>query len=103
MRLVIVNLALALAALGAPGMAAAQGPIATQALAPGEVLVEVNAFGTVSTHADMATLVIPIDTRAATEAEARRQAETMADRIAAAVRLVAVGVSRRRVRRRPTS
>jgi len=89
MRLVIAGLALALAlpAAGVPclGMAVAQVPVATQPLAVGEVLLEVNGMGTVTTRADLATLLVPISVGGANEAEAT------VDRIAAAAASVGVG------------
>jgi len=104
MRLVIFGLALALAmpaAAGIPGLslAAAQSPVSTQPLAAGEVLLETNAMGSVTTRADLATLTIPIDATGATDAAARRQAESAADRIAAAA--ASAGVSASDITRRP--
>jgi hypothetical protein len=59
MRLVILGLTLALAA-SAPLAATAQAPVTTQPLAPGEVLLEVNALGLVTTRADRATMSFTI-------------------------------------------
>jgi uncharacterized protein YggE len=104
MRLVIVGLALGLAVPAMAGvsglsMVAAQSPVSTQPLAPGEVLLEVGALGTVTTRADTATLLVPINSSGATEAEARRAAESAADRIAGAA--ASAGVAAGDIRRYP--
>jgi uncharacterized protein YggE len=106
MRLVIAGLALVMAVpalAGVPGlsMVAAQSPVSTQPLAPGEVLLEVNALGTVTTRADSATLHVPIDASGATEVEARRAAEGNADRIVAAAASAHVAASD--INRRPVT
>jgi hypothetical protein len=98
MRLVIVGLALGLAVpavAGVPGlsMVAAQSPVSTQPLAPGEVLLEVDALGTVTTRADTATLLVRVEASAATETEARRATESAADRIVAAASSAGVAAS----------
>jgi uncharacterized protein YggE len=104
MRLVILGLTLGLAlpaAAGAQGigMVVSQSPVSTQPLAPGEVLLEINAMGTVTTHADTATLTIPFDASGVTAADARRAAEGAADRIAAAA--ASSGVAASDISRRP--
>ncbi|HYD13815.1 MAG TPA: SIMPL domain-containing protein [Allosphingosinicella sp.] len=70
MRLIIVGLALALTA-SVPLAASTQAPVTIQPLAPGEVLVEVNALGMVTTRADRATLSFTISGYGGTETEAR--------------------------------
>jgi uncharacterized protein YggE len=70
MRLVVIGLTLALAA-SAPLAATAQAPVMVQPLAPGEVLLEVNALGFVTTRADRATLSFTITASGETEAAAR--------------------------------
>jgi uncharacterized protein YggE len=82
-------------------MAAAQSPVSTQPLAPGEVLLELNAIGTVTTRADTATLTISVDGVAPNALEARRQAESLADRAVAAAASAGVGSSD--ISRRPIS
>jgi uncharacterized protein YggE len=74
LRLVALGLALALAGT-LPAASAAQAPVTTQPLAAGEVLLEVNALGVVTTHADRATLTFGITGSGATEAAARAAAE----------------------------
>ena len=85
MRLVITGLALALAAPVLAGDAGAQ-PVTTAPLAANEVLLEVNATGSVTTRADMATLAVAIRVQAATAEEARRNAEAQVRRITEAAR-----------------
>lgn len=74
MRLVVIGLTLALAASG-PLSATAQAPVTVQPLAPGEVLLEVNALGFVATRADRATLNFTITGSGETEAAARTAVE----------------------------
>lgn len=74
MRLIIIGLTLVLAA-SQPLSATAQAPVMTQPLAAGEVLLEVNALGFVTTRADRATLSISITGSGETEAAARAAAE----------------------------
>jgi uncharacterized protein YggE len=69
MRLIVIGLTLALAA-SAPPTATAQAPVMTQPLAPGEVLLEVNALGFVTTRADQATMSFTITGSGETEAAA---------------------------------
>lgn len=95
MRLVAAALAASLAvpaAAGVPGLAMAEAasPVATQPLAAGEVLLEVNAVGIVTSRADLASYTVPVATRGATEAEARRRAEAQVARIVAAARAAGV-------------
>ena len=70
MRLIVIGLTLALAASG-PLAATAQAPVMTQPLAPGEVLLEVNALGLVTTRADRATLSFTITGSGENDAAAR--------------------------------
>jgi len=74
MRLIIIGLTLVLAA-SQPLAATAQAPVMTQPLAAGEVLLEVNALGFVTTRADRATLGFNITGSGETEAAARAAAE----------------------------
>lgn len=77
MRLTILGLSLALTA-SAPLAATAQAPVTAQPLAQNEVLVEISAFGAVTTRADRATLSFNIQGSGDTEADAVRQVETSA-------------------------
>jgi uncharacterized protein len=70
MRWFITGLTLALAASG-PLAATAQAPVSTQPLAAGEVLLEVNALGLVTTRADRASLSFSITGSGETETAAR--------------------------------
>ena len=81
MRLVAAALAGALA-LWAAG-AAAQSPF-EPALAPGEVLLEVDAVGVARGRADKAVISIPLVVRAATREAARAEIEAARARLAAA-------------------
>jgi len=97
MRMVTMAAGLALAfalsaAQGVPGfgMAEASSPVSTAPLAAGEVLLEVNAIGNVSTRADLATFTIAIQSGGATDAEARRAAEAEIARLAAAARAAGI-------------
>lgn len=74
MRLTILGLSLALTA-SAPLVATAQAPVTVQPLAQGEVLVEINALGVVTTRADRATLTFSIQGSGDTDADAVRQVE----------------------------
>ena len=69
-RLVIMGLTLALAASG-PLAATAQTPVMAPPLAPGEVLLEVNAAALVTTRADRATMTFTVTGSGETEAAAR--------------------------------
>ncbi|HEV7660471.1 MAG TPA: SIMPL domain-containing protein [Allosphingosinicella sp.] len=83
MRLVIVALSLALAAV--PVAARAQTP-----LAPGEVLLELGSIGTATVPADLATIRLLISGTGATEAAARADLETKYRLITAAARQAGV-------------
>jgi uncharacterized protein YggE len=74
MRLIVIGLILALAASG-PLAATAQAPVVTQPLAPGEVLLEVNGFGVVTSRADRATMSFTVTGSDETEAAARAAIE----------------------------
>jgi uncharacterized protein YggE len=91
MRLVIIALSLALAG-SAPLVAAAsaQSPVSMQPLAAGEVLLEINALGTVSSRADYATLTVTITAGGETEAGARTATETKIREARAALRALGV-------------
>ncbi len=94
MRLVIAlaaAAALPILTLAAPaGTARAQSPVATQPLADGEVLLEVDAVGSATTRADLATFHLVLSCFGATEAEARRESEQQIERVRAAARSVGV-------------
>ena len=85
MRSIVFALTLALAASG-PLAAVAQAPVTTQPLAQGEVLVEINALGLVSTRADRATLTLTVSGSGETEARARAEAERNAGEVRALLR-----------------
>jgi uncharacterized protein len=74
MRLIIIGLSLALAA-SAPLAATAQAPVMTQPLAAGEVLLEVNALGFVTSRADRATMSFTITASGENDAAARNAAQ----------------------------
>lgn len=65
MRMVIAGLALAMA------VPASAQPVMTEPLAAGEVLLELNATGTVTSRADLATLSLEVSAQGSNEAEAR--------------------------------
>lgn len=88
MRLVSLAFAAALALASAPGRA--EGPVRTQPLAPGEVLLELSAVGTARSRADLASFTALITTPGATAAEALRANEQAVERVAAAARSVGV-------------
>jgi len=75
----VIALALALTAAAAGAQPAAP-------LAAGEVLLEVNATGTATSRADLATFTLMIEAQAPSEAEARGRAEAEAARLVAAAR-----------------
>jgi uncharacterized protein YggE len=88
MRLVITIMMLGLAvpaAAGVPGLslAQAQSPVTTQPLATGEVLLEVNALGTVTSRADTVTITVGATAEAADAASARRLVQGQLDRLTA--------------------
>jgi uncharacterized protein YggE len=74
MRWIVIGLTMALAA-SAPLAATAQPPVTTQPLARGEVLLEVNALGLVTTRADRATMTFTVGGTAPDQAAARAEAE----------------------------
>ena len=92
MRLIIAGLTLALAA-SAPLAASTQAPVTMPPLAPGEVLVEVNALGMVTTRADRATLMLTVSGNGETEAQARAEAlkSSLVDGGVPAARIQAAG------------
>ena len=89
MRLVILSLALALTA-SAPLAAEVQAPVSVQPLAAGEVLLEVNALGTVSSRADRATMTVSVSGSGATEAEARAATQAAIRDVRTALRRLGV-------------
>jgi uncharacterized protein YggE len=69
-------------ALAAPGTASAQtGAVATAPLSPGEVLLEVNAHGSVRSRADRALLVVSMSSAGVTDAEADRAVVSQLERL----------------------
>ena len=93
MRLVIFRIpaAIALVAAGlATPVARAETPVTTQPLARGEVLLEVNAIGTVTSRGDTAILYAVATGSGRDEAEARGQVDQQIERLTSAA--VAAGV-----------
>lgn len=87
MRLAGLALSLVLAgALPAATAAAQSSPVTTHPLAAGEVLLELNATGSVTTRADVARMTVMVNTSGATEAQARAAAEALVRRVTAAAR-----------------
>jgi len=85
MRLIVIGLTLALAA-SAPLAATAQAPVSTQPLARGEVLLELNANGSVTTRADSAVLTIRAIGEGANVQEASEAVQREAARLAGIAR-----------------
>ncbi|HTU10728.1 MAG TPA: SIMPL domain-containing protein [Allosphingosinicella sp.] len=103
MRLFIIGLTMALTT-SAPLVATAQGsgaPVSTQPLASGEVLLEVNALGLVTTRADRATLTFNITGAGESEAAARADAQRNIAEVRALLR--AQGVAEADIRVQPVS
>lgn len=80
MRLVMIGLSLALAGSAPLALAVAQ-PVSTQPLAPGEVLLELSAIGTVTTPADTATVNVMLYATGTTPTEALAAAEALMRRV----------------------
>jgi uncharacterized protein YggE len=89
MRVVITGLALTLAVPLLGGDVGAQ-PVTTAALAANEVLLEVNATGSVTTPADLVTIQMQVSASGATEAEARSNADALVRRITQAARAAGI-------------
>lgn len=89
MRLVITGLALALAIPALGGDAIAQA-VSTAPLAANEVLLEINATGSVTTRADLVTLQASVNASGSTPEEARRNAEAQIRRITQAARAAGI-------------
>jgi len=87
MRLVVLGFALA---LGAALPVMAETPVSVQPLASGEVLLEVNALGYVTSRADRATLSVVVSAEAADAPAARRATEAKLTRVVAAVRAAGI-------------
>ncbi|HVQ07374.1 MAG TPA: SIMPL domain-containing protein [Allosphingosinicella sp.] len=90
MRLVALWAALALAGTLPGASATAQAPVATQPLAPGEVLLELNASGSVTTRADIAVMTIRATAEGNTNAEARQAVAAEVARLTAVARQAGV-------------
>ena len=73
--------------------ASADGPVSLPPLAPGEVLLEVNAAGIVRSPATSATLTATIAVECPTEEEARRLLEEVTQRVTAAARTAGVAAA----------
>ena len=80
-----IGIGLALLLAIAPA-ASAQGPVATVALAPGEVLLELNSMGTATGRADSAEVIVQIAVQGADEADLRRKYDRVVARLRAAAR-----------------
>lgn len=92
MRLVITGIALALAVSVLTGDAIAQA-VTTAPLGPNEVLLELSATGAVTTRADLVTIQVQVNASGATEAEARREAESQIRRITQVARGAGIAAS----------
>jgi uncharacterized protein len=79
-----------LCSLAAAVPASADSPVSLPPLAPGEVLLEVNAVGVVRTPATSAVVTANVSAMGTTEEEARRSAQATAARVAAAARAAGV-------------
>lgn len=90
MRLVTVTAALAFGLALCAVPAAAQAPVSVAPLTGAEVLLEIDAVGTTTSAADVATVTIPVAVSRPTAAEARKAAAAQAERIAAALRAAGV-------------
>jgi uncharacterized protein YggE len=66
------------------GGAGGPSPVTVQPLGPGEVLLEVNSIGQVTTRADRVTLTVHVSGRGATTEEARRFQRTVTERVRSA-------------------
>lgn len=95
MRVVILGLALALAGptMGVVTLAAAEVQVSTPPLAEGEVLLQLNGNGRVTTRADLATFHVQVSASGATEEEARQAAQAIVQRVMQAVRGVGVAAA----------
>jgi uncharacterized protein YggE len=97
MRLVILGISLALAGSAPLALAVAQ-PVSTQPLAPGEVLLELSAIGTVTTRADTATLNVMVYGTGTTPAAALAAAGALTRQIADIARANGVAAADMNVR-----
>ncbi|MEA3041376.1 MAG: hypothetical protein QOC65_865, partial [Sphingomonadales bacterium] len=86
MRKLIVAAWLAASSLLIAVPAAADSPFSLPPLAPGEVLLEINAVGISQAPASSATISVVISAEEASEAAARRAAATAVQRVTAAAR-----------------
>jgi len=99
MRMVLAAAMLAASSLVAPP-AAADSPVSLPQLAPGEVLLEVNAVGIARSPATSATITVNVTGRGASEADARRALDAEVRRISASAR--AAGASQADIEVTPT-
>ncbi|HEX8525678.1 SIMPL domain-containing protein [Allosphingosinicella sp.] len=90
MRKLAVAVWLGLSSIVAAGPATADGPIVVAPLAPGEVLLEVNAVGIVSTPATAATITVEVAANREAEADALRSASEAVQQVRSAARAAAV-------------
>jgi uncharacterized protein YggE len=86
MRKTVVAAWLALSAVIASVPAAADGPISLPPLAPGEVLLEVSAAGTVSTPATSATIAVDVSGDGDDDRAARRMLDERLEQVRAGAR-----------------
>lgn len=98
MRLAIIGFTLALTA-SVPLAATAQAPVQTQPLAQGEVLLEVNALGLVTTRADRASFSVTLSGNGADEAAARADVDGRLRELR--TRLRALGIADADIRTQP--
>ena len=89
-RLAGLGLSLALAAALPAGPAAAEAPVSAQPLAPGEVLLELGAIGTVTTPADLATIMVRVEAEGESDVAAGAALRTRAQRVVDAARRAGV-------------
>jgi uncharacterized protein len=89
MRMMMTGLALALAAPALAGDVVVQA-VTTQPLAANEVLLEINATGSVTSPADLVTLQVMVSASGETEQQARSAAEAQIARIVAAARAAGI-------------
>lgn len=88
-----LGLAALAAAAAMPLTAAAASPVSTAPLAADEVLLEVNAIGTATSRADLATITIAFICRGETEQAARRAHEAQVRALRAAARSAGVAAA----------
>jgi uncharacterized protein YggE len=93
MRKTVVAAWLAVSSLVASVPASADSPVSLPPLAANEMLLEISAVGVARTPATSATLRASVQAQGATEAEARRAAQSAVQRITAAARAAGVAAA----------